>query len=95
MVKSKIIVVFSGQRISYQAHKKRDEFWFILDGECEVKINHQIFIGSSKSHYSIKRNEKHYIKNIGNNHLIFHEIQTGDYFGEDDIKRFDDIYNRN
>ena len=36
--------------------------------------------------------QKHQPKNIGDEDLIFIEIQLGEYFGEDDIKRIDDKY---
>jgi mannose-6-phosphate isomerase-like protein (cupin superfamily) len=36
----------------------------------------------------------HRIENVGNKPLVFIEIQTGEYFGEDDIKRYEDIYGR-
>ena len=37
---------------------------------------------------------KHCICNPGENDLIFIEIQSGDYLGEDDIIRFKDDYGR-
>jgi mannose-6-phosphate isomerase len=42
----------------------------------------------------IKQGDKHRIKNIGDSKLTFVEVQTGTYFGEDDIVRLDDDYNR-
>jgi mannose-6-phosphate isomerase len=37
---------------------------------------------------------KHRIMNIGEKTLIFVEVQLGTYFGEDDIIRLEDDYNR-
>ena len=34
------------------------------------------------------------VENIGDTDLIFIEVQSGEYFGEDDIVRFEDDYNR-
>ena len=37
---------------------------------------------------------KHRIENCGNEITVFIEVQTGTYFGEDDIVRLEDDYNR-
>ena len=37
---------------------------------------------------------KHRIENTGSEELVFIEVQTGSYFGEDDIERFDDDFGR-
>jgi mannose-6-phosphate isomerase len=37
---------------------------------------------------------KHRIQNIGEEVLVFIEVQTGTYFGEDDIVRIEDDYER-
>ena len=37
---------------------------------------------------------KHRIENHTLSLLHFIEVQTGNYFGEDDIVRFDDVYGR-
>ena len=37
---------------------------------------------------------KHRIENDGNEKTIFIELQTGEYFGEDDIVRIEDDYKR-
>ena len=42
----------------------------------------------------IPKNSLHYIENETDRQLEFIEIQMGNYFGEDDIIRVDDIYNR-
>ena len=42
----------------------------------------------------IPKGSKHRIKNVGTEVLSFVEVQTGDYFGEDDIVRYQDDYNR-
>ena len=36
----------------------------------------------------------HRIENPGDVPLVFIEVQHGEYFGEDDIERFDDDYGR-
>ena len=37
---------------------------------------------------------KHRLSNPTESHLVLIEVQTGEYLGEDDIIRFDDIYGR-
>jgi mannose-6-phosphate isomerase-like protein (cupin superfamily) len=66
----------------------------VIEGEGDVIINEQalsVFPGSS---IVIPENSKHRIKNTGTKVLRFVEVQTGDYFGEDDIKRYQDDYKR-
>ena len=43
---------------------------------------------------SIPLGAKHRVANEGKEPLIFIEVQTGDYFGEDDIVRLEDDYKR-
>ena len=38
---------------------------------------------------------KHRLRNYTKQPIILIEVQTGTYFGEDDIIRFDDVYARN
>ena len=92
--KVKEITVRVGQRLSLQRHQKREEHWFIHKGEALVTINgvaHKLSVGQ---YIDIPRKCEHRIANIGNEDLIFIEIQTGDYFGEDDIERIEDDYAR-
>tara|TARA_Y100000591_G_C21642908_1_gene598807 strand:- start:263 stop:628 length:366 start_codon:yes stop_codon:yes gene_type:complete len=92
--KLKIIEVNPNSRLSYQYHKKRSECWTIIKGIGLITINgleKKIIYGDS---VTIKQGDKHRIKNIGDSKLTFVEVQTGTYFGEDDIVRLDDDYNR-
>ncbi len=92
--KVKEITVNPGQRLSLQRHQKREEHWFIHKGEALITINgvdHKLSVGQ---YIDIPRQCVHRIKNIGEINLVFIEIQTGDYFGEDDIERLEDDYQR-
>lgn len=92
--KVKRIVVNAGQRLSYQSHEKREETWVFINGEGNViidDIDHPVKAGSI---IKIPLRAKHRIKNIGETCLEFIEIQTGTYFGEDDIIRYSDDYGR-
>lgn len=92
--KIKVIAVNPGQQLSLQSHLHRSEHWVIIDGVGEVVINEQTLQVSPGSSIVIPSNSKHRMRNTGTKVLRFVEVQTGDYFGEDDIKRYDDDYNR-
>jgi mannose-6-phosphate isomerase len=92
--KTKRITIKPGEEISYQYHYKRQECWVIVSGiglltldDKDLKVKYGDVINISKL-------QKHMIKNIGEEELVFIEVQTGDYFGEDDIVRIRDKYNR-
>ena len=92
--KVKKIVVQPGQKLSLQSHEKRSELWKVIDGDGEVTLNEQIKPVFAGSVIQIPVKMIHRIQNVGNKPLVFIEIQTGEYFGEDDIKRYEDIYGR-
>ena len=45
-------------------------------------------------HVFINLHDKHRLINNGDENLVIIEIQTGTYFGEDDITRYEDDYGR-
>jgi len=92
--KSKKIVVYPKKRLSLQRHKKRDEHWFIVQGKARVTLNSKEIDLINGQSIDIPRGTLHRIENIGSDNLSFIEIQTGDYFGEDDIERIEDDYGR-
>ena len=92
--KVKEITVLPGQRLSLQKHQKREEHWFVHRGQGQVTINSVVRLISVGQYIDIPRGCEHRIKNVGLENLVFIEIQTGDYFGEDDIERLDDDYAR-
>lgn len=92
--KEKKITIYQKKRLSLQKHKKRDEFWKIEQGNAEVILNNKKIKLSKNDELFIPRESFHRVKNIGNINLIIQEIQTGDYFGEDDIIRIEDDYGR-
>ena len=80
--------------LSMQQHEHRSETWHITQGKATVTkgdITLDLHPGES---IEIGRKEKHRLQNFGNEVLEIIEIQTGTYFGEDDIVRFEDIYGR-
>ena len=92
--KIKRIEVKGGHRLSYQYHNGRAETWVIIEGKAKVTINDKTENYCTGETVIIPRKAKHRIENITTENLIFIEIQTGDYFDEDDIIRLEDDYNR-
>lgn len=93
--KTKQITVDPGQQLSYQSHTKRAEHWIIIEGEGEVVLNDTTHSLKPGEAIFIPQGSKHRMRNPGDKPLIFVEVQTGSYFGEDDIVRYQDDYNRN
>ncbi|ALE02317.1 mannose-1-phosphate guanylyltransferase/mannose-6-phosphate isomerase [Candidatus Pseudothioglobus singularis] len=82
-------------KLSLQKHKKRDEHWVVIKGTALITCNDKVFsLKANKSTY-IPRGSIHRLENSTNQTLEIIEIQTGDYFGEDDIIRLADDYSRN
>ena len=75
-------------------HKHRSEHWVVVEGTAKVQVNDEVKILSKNESVYIPIESKHRLTNPSKNPLILIEIQTGDYLGEDDIIRFDDIYGR-
>jgi mannose-6-phosphate isomerase len=92
--KVKTISVLPGKRLSYQRHQKRAEHWFITDGIGVVTVEGVDFDVKPGSTVDIKVKQLHRIANTGSEVLVFIEVQTGTYFGEDDIERVEDDYGR-
>ncbi len=92
--KLKRIEVDPGGRLSYQYHKKRSEAWTIVYGIGFITIDGEEKFFSKGDTILIPAGAKHRIENKESKKLIFIEVQTGSYFGEDDIVRIEDDYNR-
>ena len=92
--KVKRIEVKPGQRLSYQRHQKRCEHWFIVSGNARVVLDGEIHDLTAGHGFDIPAGSWHRIQNAGKQLMTFIEIQTGDYFGEDDIERAEDDYGR-
>lgn len=92
--KSKIIVVDPKSQISYQSHSKRAEHWIFVKGAGEVVLDDKTVPIKAGESIFIPLGAKHRVRNTGKAPLEFIEVQTGSYFGEDDIQRYQDDYNR-
>ena len=92
---SKIIKVKPGGQLSLQEHKRREEYWVVITGAGEVTLGESTRKVESGSFVYIPKGCKHRLINLSEKaSLMIAEVQLGDYFGEDDIIRFDDIYGR-
>lgn len=92
--KVKRIVVYPGKRLSLQRHSRRFEHWTVISGSPVVTLDEdELNLGPGES-IEIPRGARHRIFNPGDDLVVFVEVQTGDYFGEDDIERFEDDFGR-
>ena len=92
---AKIISLFPKQSISLQKHNKREEHWIIIYGKGEVILENSCFKIYPGKYIFIPKACKHRILNSHHKqNLILCEVQLGTYFGEDDIIRYEDQYNR-
>ena len=92
--KVKKIVIKPGESPSYQYHFKRSEIWIIVKGKAEIKIDDVVMQHQVGDIIKIPVEAAHQVVNIGNDDLVFIEVQLGEYFGEDDIVRLEDKYGR-
>jgi len=92
--KVKRLVVKPGQVLSLQMHHKRSEHWTVIQGVAKVRLNDQEFLLHPNESTYIPVETRHRLENPGTEDVHLIEVQTGDYFGEDDIIRYEDIYGR-
>jgi mannose-6-phosphate isomerase len=92
--KVKEITVNPGERLSYQYHHKRSEHWIVVKGTATVVLDDNIMELDENMSVFIPKTSKHRLWNKTSKLLKVIEVQTGDYFGEDDIVRLEDDYSR-
>lgn len=90
----KHIMVKPGASISLQLHHRRSEHWVVISGQALVQLNEEKIILYANESIGIPAEARHRLTNPGTVPLHIIEVQCGDYLGEDDIVRFDDIYGR-
>tara|TARA_Y100000591_G_C21483721_1_gene521734 strand:- start:128 stop:484 length:357 start_codon:yes stop_codon:yes gene_type:complete len=92
--KVKQLTINQNHRLSYQKHLKRQESWTIIQGSALVTLDgvqHNLTYGET---IVIPKESLHRIGNQNTEPLVIIEVQTGTYFGEDDIIRIEDDYGR-
>lgn len=92
--KVKRLVVKPGQVLSLQSHQRRCEHWTVIHGTAKVRLGDEEFLLQQNESTYIPLDTLHRLENPGDQDVHLIEVQTGDYFGEDDIQRFEDIYGR-
>ncbi len=91
----KRISVNPGSKLSLQSHFHRAEHWVVVSGTARVTVGEkETVLGENQSVY-IPLGEVHRLENPGRIPLDLIEVQVGSYLGEDDIVRYEDVYNRN
>jgi mannose-6-phosphate isomerase-like protein (cupin superfamily) len=93
-LKIKRIMVKPGKRLSLQSHERRAENWVIVQGQALFTLDDSTFKLGPRQGVFIPEKARHRIENTGHESLVFIEVQTGDYLGEDDITRFQDDFDR-
>lgn len=92
---SKVICVNPKSQLSLQSHDYREEHWIVAHGTGTVQLDQSLIDVKCGSSIFIPKGCKHRLTNTDDKEsLIITEVQIGDYFGEDDIKRYEDIYGR-
>ena len=90
----KRIHVHPGGALSLQSHYHRSEHWVVVGGTAKVTIGDEVRILCENESVYIPLGVTHRLENPGRIPTILIEVQTGAYLGEDDIRRFEDIYAR-
>jgi len=90
----KRIMVRPGGILSLQSHVHRAEHWVVVAGTARVTVGDKVqLLGENESIY-IPLGAVHRMENPGKLPMYLIEVQTGSYLGEDDIKRYEDVYDR-
>lgn len=92
--KVKRLVVKPGEVLSLQLHHRRSEHWTVVAGTAKVRVGDREFLLQRNESTYIPLNTMHRLENPTDQDIALIEVQCGDYFGEDDIVRFEDRYGR-
>ena len=90
----KRIVVHPGAALSLQSHHHRSEHWIVVEGTAKVTVDAEVKLLSENQSVYIPLGAVHRMENPGKVPMVLIEVQTGSYFGEDDIIRYEDVYAR-
>ena len=91
----KRIVVHPGAALSLQSHHHRSEHWIVVEGTARVTIDDEVKLVTENQSVYIPLGAVHRMENPSEVPMALIEVQTGNYFGEDDIIRYEDVYARN
>jgi mannose-1-phosphate guanylyltransferase/mannose-6-phosphate isomerase len=90
----KRLMVKPGGKLSLQLHRHRSEHWVVVSGTARVTRGEDVFDLLPDQSTYLPIGTKHRLENVTDEPVYMIEVQSGDYLGEDDIERFDDIYRR-
>jgi mannose-1-phosphate guanylyltransferase/mannose-6-phosphate isomerase len=90
----KRIKVKPGAQLSLQSHTQRAEHWIVVSGTARVTRDNDVFELQANQSTYIPIGARHRLENPGSEVLELIEVQSGDYLGEDDIVRYEDVYGR-
>lgn len=90
----KRLTVKPGATLSLQMHHHRAEHWIVVSGTARVTCDDREFLLTENESTYIPIGTRHRLENPGAIPLEIIEVQSGSYLGEDDIVRFEDVYNR-
>lgn len=93
--KVKKITVYPQAKLSLQSHNKRAEHWIIVSGTAKIVNGDKEFSLEQNESTFIPIKTRHRLENEKDSNLEIIEVQTGAYLEEDDIVRYEDIYDRN
>jgi mannose-1-phosphate guanylyltransferase/mannose-6-phosphate isomerase len=92
--KVKRLTVNPGGILSLQKHYRRSEHWTVVHGTARVRVGDKEFLLERNQSTYIPTDTLHRLENPGAQPIHLIEVQCGDYFGEDDIVRLEDVYGR-
>ena len=90
----KRLFVKPGKKLSLQKHHHRAEHWVVVRGTAEVTIDGTVSVITENQSIYLPQGCVHRLANPGKIELELIEVQTGSYFGEDDIIRIEDEFGR-
>ncbi len=92
--KIKRITIKPGASLSLQMHYHRSEHWVVVKGTARVVLENREMVVHEDESFYVPKSKKHRLENPGKIPTEIIEVQTGEYLGEDDIVRFEDVYGR-
>ena len=92
--KAKQILVYPHQKLSLQSHQHRSEHWIVVQGQATITNGDAIVTLNANQSTYIPQGNMHRLENKTDEPVVIIEVQTGTYFGEEDIERYDDDYDR-
>ena len=90
----KRIHVKPGAALSLQSHNHRSEHWVVVEGAAKVTIDDTVQTVTEGQSVYVPLGSRHRLENPGKCAMILIEVQIGNYLGEDDIVRYEDLYAR-